>query len=474
MATVTSDVVGRLSSIYDDLEANVAKVSNRRDLILATDLVYHSPRSFFFQGKKVTKGALELLVLGDTRTGKTSTISSLMQHYRAGDMINSEAVSLAGLLAGVDEGGSTRRRFIRAGRLPLAHRKLVVFDESNELPDEIVGKLSGVRSSGVLDIVKINTARMACLVRQIWIANTKGEKTLEEYAYGIEAVQDFMRKPEDLARFDLVVGYSKRDVDYDHINTASRFWKSVAPIWTSEICAASVRFAWSREANQVLISDETEDAILEQTRGLVAEFDGAVPILLAAEARIKVAKVAAAIATRLLSVASDNPSIVVVRPEHAEAAAWAYREMLNADSLRFGVWSKSRKGVEDLGIGAENVFRAIGRRGVVWLLRQRTISMGNLAQLFGDREMGTKAVRAMIFENVVTQAGRSLRLTEKALGRMRQIEETTRMNGSASGDDLWSDHPNPTLLRAYQPSAGEVEDGESLDNPDDENGWDFP
>ena len=47
-------------------------------------LPIHSLTSFMFEGKAVTKGWLECLVIGDTRTGKSETATAMAKHYGAG------------------------------------------------------------------------------------------------------------------------------------------------------------------------------------------------------------------------------------------------------------------------------------------------------------------------------------------------------------------------------------------------------
>ena len=73
----------KLKEYYYDLAHTVTGIYNRSNIHMACDLVYHSPITYKFAGKKVSKGWAECLIIGDTRTGKTETVKKIFQHYRA-------------------------------------------------------------------------------------------------------------------------------------------------------------------------------------------------------------------------------------------------------------------------------------------------------------------------------------------------------------------------------------------------------
>jgi DNA replicative helicase MCM subunit Mcm2 (Cdc46/Mcm family) len=101
----------KLDDIYSDLESNVTQIWRRRDYHLAIDLAYHSVLYMDFLGSSQLKGYIELLVVGDTREGKSQTANRLRDHYGLGTKIDCKNVSLAGLTGGVDTKGS--RAFAR-------------------------------------------------------------------------------------------------------------------------------------------------------------------------------------------------------------------------------------------------------------------------------------------------------------------------------------------------------------------------
>ena len=96
-------IATKFDEIHNDLEANVTRIYQRRDLLTAVDLVYHSVLQFKFQGVLVKKGWLECLVIGDTRCGKSETLERIAEHYMAGEVVTGENVSFAGLVGGLQQ-----------------------------------------------------------------------------------------------------------------------------------------------------------------------------------------------------------------------------------------------------------------------------------------------------------------------------------------------------------------------------------
>ena len=76
----------RMREIARDLATNVTRIYGREEMHLAYDVVWHSVLNFNFLGKPVGKGWIELLVVGDTRTGKSEAALQLSDHYQAGVM----------------------------------------------------------------------------------------------------------------------------------------------------------------------------------------------------------------------------------------------------------------------------------------------------------------------------------------------------------------------------------------------------
>src|SRR5205085_7643501 len=92
--------LSKLREIADDFETHVTHIYGRPSLHAAMDLVFHSVTSFDFEGKRLPRGWLELLAVGDTRTGKSEVATRLTRFYGAGEVVLCEGATFAGILGG--------------------------------------------------------------------------------------------------------------------------------------------------------------------------------------------------------------------------------------------------------------------------------------------------------------------------------------------------------------------------------------
>jgi hypothetical protein len=118
-------VLEKCMRIAKDLSANVSHIYGREIMHVAMDLVWHSVISFDFAGKPLTKGWLECLILGDTRTGKSEAFNALRHHYNAGILRSCEGATFAGLVGGAQKMGRNDQWMVTWGALPLNDRRLV-------------------------------------------------------------------------------------------------------------------------------------------------------------------------------------------------------------------------------------------------------------------------------------------------------------------------------------------------------------
>jgi DNA replicative helicase MCM subunit Mcm2 (Cdc46/Mcm family) len=89
--------------------------------------------SFDFDGKRIQRGWLELLIIGDTRTGKSEVAVRLCKFFNAGEVVSCEAASFAGIIGGLQQYGGAKEWSINWGAIPINDRRLVVLDECGGL-----------------------------------------------------------------------------------------------------------------------------------------------------------------------------------------------------------------------------------------------------------------------------------------------------------------------------------------------------
>lgn len=332
------DPMDKLKEIAGDLAANVTHIWGRHELHIAYDLVWHSLLDFRFRGTYIGKGWLELLVMGDTRTGKSEAALRLTKHYGAGVLKSCEGATLAGLVGGAQQIGNSW--VITWGTIPLQDRRLVVLDEVSGIADRnILEQMSAVRSSGKAQISKIVSQETNARTRLIWISNPVDGRTINQTTNGaIDAIAKLVTNPEDIARFDLAMVAASDDVSSSVINAARP--PRANHTHTAEACAALVTWAWSRTREDVVWDAGVERYILQQAESLGSRYISDPPLIQPANVRVKLARLAVAVAARLFSHDGTGQRVLVKR-SHVSAAVKFLDELYG---MRwFGYADHSRK-----------------------------------------------------------------------------------------------------------------------------------
>jgi len=371
-------IQAKLSDIYDDLEANVVMIYQRRDMMTAMDLVWHSILRFDFQRQEVRKGWLEALVVGDTRNGKSQTAQRMIEHYRAGELGTGENTSFAGLIGGLQQ--INRRWSIQWGKIPLNDRRLFVIDEASSMDLGDIGRMSGVRSSGIAEVIKIQTERTHARTRLLWIANPRSGEELNTYDTGVMAIKELIGNVEDIARFDIILTVANNEVDLAIINAPRR--AQVKHTYTSELCHKLVMWAWSRQSDDVVMPTATVEALLDYASDQGRRYHPGIPIVEPAEQRIKLAKLACATAARLFS--TEDGHRLMVGAEHAEFAYRFLEACYRRRSLAYDEWSYNQKMRQTLANEGE-LELVLDPSLARSLLAYDQIKLGDLEDLIGDR-----------------------------------------------------------------------------------------
>jgi hypothetical protein len=329
----------RLTAIVRDLAANVTHIYGRDLMHIAYDLVWHSLLGFNFRKGPIGKGWLELLVVGDTRTGKSEAAQRLTQHYQNGILTSCEGATLAGLVGGAQQ--VNNNWVITWGTIPLHDRRLVVLDEVSGLKDKgILEQMSEVRSSGRAKVTKIVSQETNARTRLIWISNPVDGRAIAEMPQkALNAITDLIPTPEDIARFDMAIVAAKADVPSNIINAARP--DRVEHVYTSELCSQLVLWAWSRGPDAVVWERAAEYQILEWADTIGNEYVPDPPLLQAENARVKLARIAVAIAARLFSHDGTGEK-VFVKKEHVYAARDFLRGIYEMPNMGYAQFSRKK------------------------------------------------------------------------------------------------------------------------------------
>jgi hypothetical protein len=461
----SADLWRHLDALYDDIE-RVTRIWARRDLMLAADLVFHSVLTFDFQGERLARGWTEALVLGDSRTGKTTIVQRLITHYRAGELTSGENATLAGLVGGLHQIGNSWA--LQWGRIPLNDRRLLAVDEAGTLPQEPVGRLSSIRSSGVAEIVKVHTERTNARTRQVWISNPRGNRPLSSYGQGVLAVKELIGAPEDIARFDLVVTAASGDVPLAAINAR----RPVLPpaTFTTDLCHQRVMWAWSRRPEQVQWAEGAETRVLAhaQRHGEQYQFATEIPLVEPNEQRVKLARLAVAVAATFFSTDAAGEA-VVVRAAHADLAAEFLDRLYGKPSLAFDEYATNatrRFSIRD----AEAVRRVVARTAdaAQQLMEQEQLTQSDLQEVlaYSERSELREAVTTLRENGFLRRVGSSyyvktpaaIRFLREYLAGGAAAYASRERVGALSAPSPNGAHPAPRVPAGALPDVEDDED----------------
>lgn len=331
----------KFMEIHQDFTANVHQIGGRFDLSIAIDLAYHSVIGFNFLGKNINKGWFELLICGDTGTGKTTMIERIMQHFGLGELIAGEDSKRTGLVyASIQMQGQW---ILRWGKIPQNDRRLLVIDEFAGIPQEEVGKMTQLRSEGRARGGGVNSdyetwarTRLILLTNP---ANNRGK--LAGFNYGIQAIEALFGEAQDLRRVDLAMIAEADEVPKEMIN---RRWDQtdVPHYYTANLCRNLVLWAWSREPHDIEWQEGAEDEVRAWANRLGDVYECDISLAQRSDLRLKIARISAAVAARLFST-DEEARKVLIEVEHVQFAAKVMDRAYRKPSMAYFEYARRYK-----------------------------------------------------------------------------------------------------------------------------------
>lgn len=419
----------KLNEIYDEFE-DYWKRYELRDYFFALDLFFHSAISFMLRGEPVRKGWMDALVIGDTRTAKSTTAEYMIQHYRAGEIISAEGTTFAGLVGGVQQIG--KNWSVTWGALVRNDRRAVILDEVSGMRDRkiTIGQLSGIRSSGVADITKIQGGRALARTRLLMISNPVSSennpqtKWLGEYSQPVRAIPELIGENADIARLDFAIGVVKNNKVQEKIYEMRT--AQIPHKFTSDRCHKLVTWAWSRRPHQIVFEDLAVTRIVESVKEHVEKYWPGIPLVLEAEHHTVIAKCAVACAARFFST-DETGEKIIVKEEHVRLAAEKLESFYSAKSLAYDAYSALERKLSQLGDLEENevIHAALKKEHVRdQLIRNAVLQKTDLYEIFQVTVQAEKQelINNLINCNAFRRAGAYLKPTEAFLDYLRNFE----------------------------------------------------
>lgn len=340
----------KLGIIAQDLAEHVTHIYGRPEMHALMDLAYHSVIGFTFDGKYEPRGWLDVIIIGDTRTGKTEATVRLIGWYGAGEYVSGETASFAGVVGGLQQYGS-KEWVVTWGAIPINDRRLVALDEVSGLSTEQIAQMSSIRSSGEAQLTKIHSERTMARTRLVWLANPRNGMNMADFAYGVNAIKQLIGNNEDIARFDLAMSVSADDVPAEVINATHREGKQK---YSQEAYRRMLQWAWSRKPEHVKFARNVEKYIYEQAIEVGKRYVAQPPLVQSANIRQKITRIAVALAVRLYS--TEDGKAVIVCKEHVVDAIKFMDRLYGMEA--FGYATHSNNMIRDREIASQSMGQA--------------------------------------------------------------------------------------------------------------------
>jgi hypothetical protein len=220
--------------------------------------------------------------------------------------VDCKTTSVAGLKGGVDD--ISKRHFVSWGVIPTQDKRLVILEELKGMHPEVFAALTEMRSSGVASIKKIRRRETQARTRLLALSNPLSGRPISSYNHGLEAIKELIPHMEDIRRFDACFIYERSEVD---ANAIPHKRPIVEHVYTSELCKELILWCWTRE--HAVFEDERY--IQKAAKELSELFSDEIPIVNRMSVRLKVARLAAALAGRTFS---EKDSTIYVRNCHVD------------------------------------------------------------------------------------------------------------------------------------------------------------
>lgn len=406
----------KVNALTKDMEQSVVKMWDREDVITATNLCIFSCLRFLFNDR-MTRGWVEVFVMGDSGTAKSDTVKSLIQHYNVGHEITGEQVTVPGLIGAMSKLGVSGKCLVW-GVFPVCDRKFLFIDEVHGCQPEVIKSLTSMRSSGVASkTCEGGTRRTTARVRVLYCSNPRQIK-IEEEPYPISLVSQIFMDQEDRSRLDLVLMLSGQEIDIHTIHRLSRGRSE--PEFTTDVCRDLISWAWSRKPEQVIFSPGNTEYILKCSMEMIKIY-GNTPAEIIHETRYatKLARLAVAAACMTFSTSSDN-ECVLVKKEHVDFVIDFQHKIYDKPFCNYRDYAALINGKEETGFSdtIKNMLIDCPNREQFFLAH--IITDRDMEGVYnGNKLQAAEVIKTLFSEGYIVRSSRGYKKTTKLIKLIR-------------------------------------------------------
>ena len=422
------------NTLTETIESHIEKVKGIVNadydemLLKLIDFWYHTPLTFNIGKFKNLRAYLDMLIIAESRVGKSSTVQALQNTYDLGTRIplNGSNATIAGIIGGSHK---TKNGFqVRAGAIPRAHKGAVIFEELMKAKQDILTELTEVRSSHQVMLTRVSgTINLPAYVRQLTLTNAKmdgGEpKPITSYPNGIEVVTDLVGTPEDIARYDVVAVLSRKGA-----NQIDPFFDPPEPFKKEEY-QDRIRWIWSREPKQINISKDVYVHTIQTANEINKDFDSYIK-LFSTEAWLKIIRLAIAVAGYVVST-NDTYEEIVVQKEHVDYAAKLLVKLYDNDTFRFREYVQQEREYTEVKEGDVEILQKLwnDNQGLMQYLENHSkVNQRTLKSISGLDDQGfSRVINTLVSKSFIKLTQQDAIPVEKYRKAMKQIDRTTKI-----------------------------------------------
>ena len=298
----------RLNKLYESAKHHIAKHLNY-DIWLMTDLVFNSILDFNY-GEPI-KGALDVFLLGDTRTGKSECTSKMVELYNFGHFLSLKTSTTVGLIGGSNKIDGTFCNTI--GAIPRQHKRLVVLEEFSGARPDFIRTMTDIRSSDEIRIARVSGELIVpCKLRMITISNPMNDENgsprfLETFPNGVIPLMELIKSAEDVARYDGFLLIPKVENRFNPFA-----YKLNGEAILKECYEEKSKWVVTRGIDNVKFADGVESYIWEKAEELNKLFECNFPLFGTTTSK-KLAKFCVALASLVMNVDESFENIIVTK-----------------------------------------------------------------------------------------------------------------------------------------------------------------
>lgn len=427
---VSGHVESKVNELYESAKCHIAPYLNK-DLWFLMDLVFNSPLDITYN--KTMRGALDVFVLGDTRTGKSETSRALRELYDFGEVVPLKTSTVASLIGGTDD----KLKRTKLGVLPRYHKELVIMEEFSGAPLDFIKTLTEIRSSSMVKIYRVaGDVQAPCKLRMITISNPISENnnlmTLSSYPNGIEPINELIKSPEDIARYDAFILVPRAEklsnpfamkVNEEHKIDAKDYKHKSK--WIKSLTSESVK-----------ISNELGNYIFTKGIELNNMFESSFT-LFGSETDKKIARFASALACMLCST-TDYKNVMVTK-EHVDYVVEFIKTLYDNQIFRLKEFASEERSYSEVVESDTKTLESLYPKNVTFidfLANTSKVNRNELQTVSGlSRDEFTRIFNILAARKFIKLARDSVSPTVKFRNTYRQINKNFNLTDTSKIDE---------------------------------------